>query len=103
MTFNRSEIGNGAAWARRTLGKDRAPVTTQPGTAPQTRAPLSDRIAAWSAKCREEDVTQSAGAQPQTRTVVAGAAAYDTGRLPSSYGIGERKVAMDGSVWTRAA
>lgn len=103
MTFNRSEIQDGAVWARRALGKDRAPATTQPGTAAQTRAPLSDRIAAWSAKCRQEDATRSAGSEPQTRTVVTGAAAYNFGRFPSSYGIGERKVAMDGSVWTRAA
>lgn len=96
MNLDRNEMAEGARKARRALGKPEPDDTSS--DKPKTQA---ERRAEWlkhgSAEQRAKPDTTS------TTRHIEGYAARDFGRPPSSYAIGERKIAMDGTVWTRAA
>lgn len=96
MILDRNEMAEGAAMARRALGKPESSDTSS--DKPKTQA---ERRAEWLKQSGAEQ-----RAKPDTTSTtrhIEGYAARDFGRAPSSYAIGERKIAMDGSVWTRAA
>ncbi|MCJ2120659.1 hypothetical protein MKK65_29575 [Methylobacterium sp. J-001] len=81
----------GAEWAKRLFPNVRR---AQPAAEP--RKSCEQRIKEWGEKCRAE-----ATAAEAARTF--GAQVRTTGRFPSSYAIGERRAAMDGTQWQRVS
>ena len=81
----------GAEWAKRLFPNARR---AQPAAEP--RKSYEQRILEWGAKCRAE-------AAASATTTVTGAAARSVGRFPSSFAVGERRVAMDGTQWQRVS
>ena len=92
MTYDRNDIEAGAAWARKTLGKDASASATEP------KASEAERIKAWSAKGRAAEGTQPA----QTRAAVL-ATRHDLHTPGTAYQVGSERYAADGSLWRRTA
>ncbi|GJD36765.1 hypothetical protein [Methylobacterium aerolatum] len=89
--MTRSEIEDGAAWARRTLRKPE-PITAE-------RKPnQTERIAAWMAENRKAE----GGSAPQTRSAVE-QTRRDLTSPGSSFTVGAERYAADGSRWKRVA
>ncbi|MGU3421366.1 hypothetical protein [Methylobacterium sp. D54C] len=88
--MTRSEIEDGAAWARRTLRKPEP-------TTPERKLNSAGRIAAWSAQNLQDEAkgTQTRSAVEQTRR--------DLHTPGSSFTVGSERYAADGSRWKRVA
>lgn len=88
--MNRTEIEDGAAWARRLLRKP------EPAAA-ERKQTQAERIAAWSARNREDEgkATQTRSAVEQTRR--------DLNTPGASFTVGSERYAADGSRWKRVA
>jgi hypothetical protein len=88
--MNRTDIEEGAAWARRLLRKP------EPAAA-ERKLTQAERMAAWSARNREAEAkaTQTRAAAEQTRR--------DLHMPGSSFTVGTERYAADGSRWKRVA
>jgi hypothetical protein len=88
--MNRTDIEDGAAWARRALRKPEP-------TAPEHKPIQAERIAAWSDRNREAEATatQTRSAVEQTRREL-----HTPG---SAFTVGAERYAADGSRWQRVA
>jgi len=86
--MNRTEIEDGAAWARRALRKPEPTAATRKPT-------QAERIAAWSARNREDEgkATQTRSAVERTRT--------DLAAPGTAYQVGDQRYAADGTLWRR--
>lgn len=88
--MNRSEIEDGAAWARRLFRKP------EPAAA-ERKLSSAERVAAWLAQSREAEAngTQTRSAVEQTRRTL---------DVPgSAFTVGAERYAADGSRWQRVA
>ena len=92
MTYDRNDIEAGAAWARKTLGKDAAPPVAE------HELTEAERIRAWSASAAESARTEAT----QTRAAVL-ATRHDLATPGAAYQIGTERYAADGSLWRRTA
>ena len=88
--MNRTEIEDGAAWARRALRKP------EPATV-ERKPTQAERMAAWSARNREDE-----GKATQTRSAVE-ATRRDLHTPGSAFTVGAERYAADGSRWQRVA
>jgi hypothetical protein len=90
MSNTRQDVEDGAAWARRALRKPEPPATERKPT-------QAERIAAWSARNREDEskATQTRAAVEQTRR--------DLHTPGSAFTVGAERYAADGSRWQRVA
>ncbi|MCJ2014976.1 hypothetical protein [Methylobacterium sp. J-076] len=89
--MTRSEINEGAAWARHTLRKPE-PVAAKP------KLTQTERIAAWMAENRKAEnggTAQTRAAVEQTRR--------DLSTPGSAFTVGAERYAADGSRWQRVA
>ena len=88
--MTRSEIEEGAAWARRLFRKPEP-------TVPERKPTQAERMAAWSAQNREAEAngTQTRSAVEQTRR--------DLHTPGSAFTVGAQRYAADGSLWRRTA
>lgn len=86
--MNRTEVEDGATWARRALRKPEP-------TAAERKPTQAERIAAWSARNREADgsSTQTRSAVEQTRR--------DLHVPGTAYQVGDQRYAADGTLWRR--
>jgi hypothetical protein len=89
--MNRTDIEDGAAWARRALRKP------EPVAATKRKTTQAERIAAWSARNREVEATatQIRSAVEQTRR--------DLNKPGLAFTVGAERYAADGSRWQRVA
>lgn len=83
-----ADIQAGAEWAKRLFPNGRrAQADADP------RKPYAQRVKEWGEQCRAEataaDATKTFGTQAR--------------RFPSSHAIGERRTAMDGTLWQRVS
>ena len=90
MTATRTDIAENAAFWRRVLNKHEP-------AAPECKPTQAERMAAWSARNREDEAksTQTRSAVEQTRR--------DLHTPGSAFTVGAERYAADGSRWQRVA
>jgi hypothetical protein len=90
--MNRTDIEDGAAWARRALRKP------EPVAATERKPTQAERIAAWSARNRETEATAT-----QIRSAAVEQTRRDLNKPGWAFAIGGERYAADGSRWQRVA
>ena len=91
MNINLREVAEGAAMARRALGKP------EPGQQPKTQA---ERQAEWLAAQSGERRVDTAGVQVRQSVEHTRRDLHTPG---TAYSVGSQRYAADGTLWTRAA